>query len=236
MSFARGGELDSLVVQFGVPDSGYDPAAYGEASADFYDQIYGPVAPAVVQTLIALAGSGQVLELGSATGRMAMALHAAGLRDYVGVEASPAMIAAMRAKPACPAMTIVHGDFSGCALPGRFDLIFALVSTFQLLPSARLQAVAFTHLAAHLQPEGVLLLECFDAIEATQRSRLQSATHRILTVTGERDYPVVAFHSTCDTLDAMAQSAGLFCAARWSDWQQRPHAGELRHISLYRLA
>ncbi len=45
-----------------APD--YDPAQYCDACAEFYDQIYGPVARNVVTTLIAQADVGRVLELG----------------------------------------------------------------------------------------------------------------------------------------------------------------------------
>jgi SAM-dependent methyltransferase len=177
-------------------------AAYGDACAAFYDQIYGPVPRALSDTLIELSAGGRVLELGSATGRVALALHRAGLRDYTGVEASTAMIEMMRGKPGCAHFDIVQGDFAHCALPGGFDLIFALVSTFQLLPSAQKQAAAFAHLAAHLSRGGTLLLECFDALAVEDRDRTCLSRHRIVTGAGEHDYPVVEFHSTRETLDA----------------------------------
>jgi SAM-dependent methyltransferase len=228
-TLARGDRYDRY-------DAIYSAAAYGDACAEFYDQLYGPVPAPLVNTLIALADGGRVLELGSATGRMAMALHAAGLQHYVGVEASTAMIEVMRRKPRCSRFDIVHGDFGRCALPGRFDLIFALVSTFQLLPSAVQQAAAFAHLARHLRPGGTLLLECFDALAVEDRDRLCRTRHRVITRAGEREYPVIEFHSTRATLDSMAAAAGLQLAARWSDWQRRHDAGQLHHISLYRLA
>lgn len=212
-----------------------DPAAYGDACAEFYDHLYGSVPRAVITSLLALARGGRVLELGSATGRTALALRSAGLDHYVGVEASSAMIDAMQRKPACREIDVVHGDFVHCALPGRFDLIFALVSTFQLLPTAERQAAAFAHLSAHLNPGGTLLLECFDALQPEDRDQSRQSQHRIVTSAGERDYPVAEFLSTRTNLDAMAEVAGLRLVERWSDWQQRPHAGEIRHISLYRL-
>jgi SAM-dependent methyltransferase len=214
----------------------YSAAAYGDACAEFYDQLYGSVPAAMVTSLIVLAGDGRVLELGSATGRMALALHEAGLQHYVGVEASTAMIEVMRRKPHCSRFDIVHGDFGRCLLPGRFDLIFALVSTFQLLPSAAQQAAAFAHLARHLSPGGTLLLECFDALAVEDRDRSRQTRHRVITRAGECDYPVIEFHSTRATLDAMAAAAGLQLAARWSDWQRRHDTGQLQHISLYRWA
>jgi SAM-dependent methyltransferase len=215
-------------------DDAYDPAQYGDACAGFYDQIYGAVARNVVATLIAQAAGGRVLELGSATGRVALALQAAGLRRYVGVEASVAMIDTMRAKPGGREFDIVHGDFSECALPGRFDLIFALVSTFQLLPSARQQAAAFKHLAAYLNPGGTLLLECFDALTPSAHRRPQQHRHLIQTAQGPREYRVTEYPSTLFELDAMARAAGLGLPMRWADWHRSPHRGEPWHISLYR--
>ena len=213
----------------------HDPAAYGDACAEFYDDLYRGVPRAVTTSLLTLAGGGRVLELGSATGRVALALRHAGLEHYVGVEASTAMIDVMRRKPACRDFDVVHGDFARCTLPGRFDLIFALVSTFHLLPSAEQQTAAFAHLAPHLNPGGTLLLESFDPFEANDRDRRRLSRHRLITGAGERDYPVVEFLSTRGALDAMARAAGLCLAARWSDWQQRADDGGLGHISLYRL-
>jgi SAM-dependent methyltransferase len=211
----------------------HDPAQYGNACAEFYDQIYGAVARNVVTTLIAQAAGGRVLELGSATGRTAFALRAAGLRRYVGVEASMTMIDTMHIKPGGREFDIVHGDFSKCALPGRFDLIFALVSTFQLLPSAQQQAAAFKHLAAHLNPGGTLLLECFDAPAPSARRRSLQHKHLIQTAQGPREYRVTEYPSTPVELDAMAKAAGLGLPIRWVDWHRSPHRGEPWHISLY---
>lgn len=211
----------------------WNPAAYGDACAAFYDQIYGSVPRALIDTLCGLAGAGRALELGSATGRVAMALRVAGMKHYVGVEVSAAMIAAMRAKPACQDIEIIHGEFSECRLPGPFQLIFALVSTFQLLPSAARQALAFAHLARCLGPGGTLLLECFDPLDAATEEDRQPTTYQIQTAAGLRDYPVAKLNSTRSELDAMAAAAGLGLVERWSDWRRTAHAGEPRHISLY---
>jgi SAM-dependent methyltransferase len=211
-----------------------DAAAYGDACADFYDQIYGPVPRVVVERLHTLVGSGRSLELGSATGRVALALRKAGHLRYVGVEASQAMVDALRAKPACLELDIVLGDFAECALPGKFDLIFALVGTFHLLPSLQRQAAAFKHLAAHMMPGGTLLLECFGVSALDHIDQLQQVTHRVDTPAGARDYPVRVFLSTPSELDAMARAAGLHLVERWSGWHMQAYAAGVQHISLYR--
>ncbi len=176
----------------------------------------------------------RILELGSATGRAALALAALGITQYVGVESSPQMIRAMRAKPECHDIYVVHGDFAQCHLPGRFDLIFALVNTFQLLPSAQRQADAFQHLAQHLQTQGCLLLECYDDPAASTGQGAFDACHRLETRSGPRDYRVTGYASSTDELDAMAAGAGLSLRGRWSDWQRTSwRNGDPRHISLY---
>jgi len=175
-----------------------------------------------------------MLELGTGTGRVADALHRAGIVRYVGVESSSRMIAALRARDGCAALDIVHGDFSVCVLPGPFELIFALTSTFHLLASAERQAAAFRHLAAHLSVAGTLLIECNDPIDAADRGRTTHRVHHIDTARGIRPYPVTQYASARDELDAMAGDAGLSCAQRWSDWSRRVDPGAVRHISLYR--
>jgi SAM-dependent methyltransferase len=219
-----------------MPAEQRTPAAYGDACAEFYDQIYGQVPRAVVASLLTLVGAGRSLELGSATGRVALALRAAGHHRYVGVEVSERMIDAMRAKPESRDMQIVQGDFAECALPGAFDLIFALVSTFQLLPSLHRQASAFKNLAAYLAPGGILLLECCAPTLLDNGGPLLHTTYRVHTRNGERDYPISAFLSSPTELDTMALAAGLSLAARWSDWRQQAYAGGAQHISLYRSA
>lgn len=179
----------------------------------------------------------RVLELGSATGRTALALRSSGITEYVGVESSLQMIRAMRAKTNGHELCVVHGDFAECHLPGRFDLIFALVNTFQLLPSAQRQAAAFKHLAQHLQTQGCLLLECYDDPAALTGQGAFDACHRLETRSGPRDYRVNGYASSTDELDAMAAGAGLSLRGRWSDWQRTSwRTGDPRHISLYTAA
>jgi 2-polyprenyl-3-methyl-5-hydroxy-6-metoxy-1,4-benzoquinol methylase len=80
--------------------SEYDASTYGEHIADVYDA--WPTVPAnaaaIVERLAALADRGPVLELGIGTGRIALPLAARGL-DVHGIDASPAMVAKLRAKP-----------------------------------------------------------------------------------------------------------------------------------------
>src|SRR5262245_32086427 len=76
----------------------YDVTTYGERMAEVYDQWPGlpQNTDAVVAALARLAGRGPILELGIGTGRIALPLAQRGLRVY-GIEASPAMVAQLRA-------------------------------------------------------------------------------------------------------------------------------------------
>ena len=71
-----------------------DPGAYGAAFADVYDAWYEDVTdvPSTVDTLVRLAGGGNLLELGVGTGRIAVpvAERLAGRARIVGVDASVA--------------------------------------------------------------------------------------------------------------------------------------------------
>ncbi len=78
----------------------YGPETYGERVADLYDDWYQdhPDTQVTVERLAELAGPGPVLELGVGTGRLALPLAKRGLEVH-GIDASPAMLARLRAKP-----------------------------------------------------------------------------------------------------------------------------------------
>jgi SAM-dependent methyltransferase len=80
----------------------YGPATYGERIAETYDELYGSrfevETAAAVEFLAGLAGPGPALELGIGTGRVALPLAARGIPVH-GIDASPAMVARLRAKP-----------------------------------------------------------------------------------------------------------------------------------------
>ena len=80
---------------------GYGPSTYGDRFADVYDDWYADVSDvdATVGRVAALAGpGGRVLELGAGSGRLAVPLAARGL-DVWAVDASPAMLDRLRARP-----------------------------------------------------------------------------------------------------------------------------------------
>ena len=140
--------------------SEYDASTYGERIADVYDT--WPTVPAnaeaIVARLAALAGGGPVLELGIGTGRIALPLAARGLEVH-GIDASPAMVAKLRAKPGGDRISVTMGDFGEVPAPGRFALIFVVFNTFFGLPTQEGQVRCFAAVSEHLTGDGVFVLE-----------------------------------------------------------------------------
>ncbi len=128
----------------------FGPETYGERVADVYDQWYKPVDTAAeVALLTELAAGGRALELGIGTGRVAVPLAAAGVEVH-GIDASPAMVAQMRAKPGGDAIPVTIGDMADVAVDGEFALVFVVFNTFFQLYSQESQLRCFANVAAAL--------------------------------------------------------------------------------------
>src|SRR5690606_13553239 len=135
----------------------YDPAAYGDDCAGFYDQLYPRLPAPVLSRLLELAGGHPVLDLGVGTGRVAIPVARSG-REVWGVDASQAMLQRLRERAAGLPVTAVHVDLAHFLLPQRFGLIVSMVNTLALLPPQDQQA-CLHRAAAHLRDDGRLLIE-----------------------------------------------------------------------------
>jgi len=209
----------------------FDPAAYGDSCAAYYDQIYPTVPAGVVAALAALAGGGPALELGLATARVAAPLGARGVAVH-GVDASLRMLSRFRARPSAAPVLAAAGDI--CALPYRraFRLVFALVGTLGLLPSVELQRRCLREAARVLEPGGAFLCEAFDESPA---ARPETHSHPILTPAGLAHYRVTFLPTPPAVLDGLAAAAGLALAERWGSWSRTPFVpGRAHCISVYR--
>jgi SAM-dependent methyltransferase len=105
---------------------------------------------------------GPVLDIGAGTGRVTLALAAAGT-DVVGLDIEPALLAALahRAR-ALPVETVV-ADACTFELDRRFGLIVAPMQTLQLLTDR----TGFLRRALiHLRPGGVLAAAVSDAMDS----------------------------------------------------------------------
>ena len=150
-----------------------DAALYGDSFADVYDDWYGDMfdTEGAVQTLLELAGSGPICELGVGTGRLAIPLAAAGL-DVVGIDASAAMLERLAAKEPPASLTAVLGNMASVAEvlaasaregdgapQHRFTLIICAFNTFLNLASEEAQQRCMGQVASLLTENGVFVVE-----------------------------------------------------------------------------
>lgn len=107
---------------------------------------------------------GPVLELGAGTGRLSVALAAAGHR-VVGVEQSSAMLERGRAhaesEGVADRVNLQQGDMRRLELNEKFPLIIAAFNTLMHLYTLPDQDAALTAAASHLAPGGTFAFDLF---------------------------------------------------------------------------
>ena len=236
--------------------SSYD--TYGERVADIYDLWYGDYDQDSVTVLAELAHGGRALELGVGTGRIALPLAAANVEVH-GMDASPSMLARLRAKSGGDRVRINVGNFADVSVEGQFELIYIVFNTFFALTSQEEQVGCFRNVASHLSPKGCFLIEAFvpDIKRFTagqvnwvtkiteERVELDVGQHdpaaqrvfsqKVILADGTvRLYPIQIRYVWPSELDLMAQLAGLRLRERWSSWQRDAFTSESgKHISIY---
>lgn len=135
--------------------------------APFYDLEFGAFADdlPLYRGFAARAG-GPVLELGCGTGRVALALAAAG-HAVTAVDLSPAMLARARAAAARAGLagrvTLLEDDIRSLKKLGeaRFALAFSAINSFLHLETREDQLAALAVVSRHLEPGGLLILDLF---------------------------------------------------------------------------
>jgi SAM-dependent methyltransferase len=238
----------------------YDAATYGERVADIYDDLHGrrPDTAAAVALLEELAGDGPALELAIGTGRVALPLAARGVH-VDGIDASPAMVAKLRAKPGGETISVTMGDFAEVPVEGRYRLVYLVFNTLFALLTQEDQLRCFENVAGHLTDDGVFVIEAFvpdlgrfhrdqhvgavsigvDAVQLdvsrhdamTQRV---DASHLFFSEVGVRMYPVAIRYAWPSELDLMARIAGLRLRDRWAGWSRESFtATSGTHVSVY---
>jgi len=221
-------------------------AKYGDACADYYDELYGAPKRATILRLLEWVGTGEALELGIGTGRTAIPLAREGVR-ISGIEISAAMLEKLQSKPEGAAIPVIFSDFSNVRLSKSYSLIFALCSTIHLLPSEQAQTRCFRNLSLNLTSHGVFVVEAAvpDLVANTNPAfpmeMPSGPSHRVrssvslATGHGNREYCVEMWRSSPEELDRMARKANLELTARWADWMNTPFcAGSPSHVSVYR--
>jgi len=238
----------------------FGPETYGDRVADVYDEWYKPADTAAEVALLAeLAHGGRALELGIGTGRVAIPLAARGVEVH-GIDASPAMVERMRAKPGGDAIAVTIGDMADVPVDGRFALVFVVFNTFFQLYSQETQLQCFANVADHLHPSGRFVIHAFvpdtSRVEAgehlavkeasldrvrldasvfdAQEQRLDTTQVRI-TGDGIRLVHAKLRFAWPPELDLMARLAGLTLEDRWATFDKQPFTGESAfHVSVYR--
>ncbi len=148
------------------PTDTYGAGTYGRAFADVYDEWYHRVTDveattALISSLATETGAdAPILELGVGTGRLALPLARTG-HEVHGIDASPEMLARLRAHD--PAGTVVpHLGDMGRTLPaGPFSVVFAAYNTFFNLVDEDSQRSCLMMIAERLTAAGVLVIEAF---------------------------------------------------------------------------
>jgi len=113
-----------------------------------------------VECLAELAGPGPVLELGVGTGRVALPLVQRGL-VVDGIDASPAMLAKLRAKPGGDRVRVTVGDMAEVGVDASYSLVFVVFNTLFALVSQDEQVRCFANVAGRLAEGGVFVVEAF---------------------------------------------------------------------------
>ena len=241
---------------------GYGPATFGALMADVYDTERGnpPAAKTKrsVEFLADLAGGGTILELAIGTGRVALPLAQRGL-SIAGIDASPEMVAKLRAKPGGDAIPVTIGDIADFDVDGSYDLVFLVFNTLFNLTAQADQVSCFQSVARHLAPTGAFALEafvpdvarfadgqCVRGSDVTiDSATLEVSVHDpvaqtiqyqyiVITEDGTRLYPVPMRYVWPSELDLMARLAGLELRERWGGWDRSPFtATSSEHVSVY---
>jgi ubiquinone/menaquinone biosynthesis C-methylase UbiE len=139
---------------------------YEGSLARNYDALYGvmrdPSGDAAFYRALAVETGGPVLELGCGTGRVLLPIAALGIA-CVGVDASPAMLTALRAKDPPFNLELVEARMETFDLGGRrFRLVTCPFRAFLHLLDVESQLAALANIRRHLAPGGVFAFDIFD--------------------------------------------------------------------------
>jgi SAM-dependent methyltransferase len=242
---------------------GYGASTYGDLIADAYDTWHGlPDDAADAAGLLAeLAGTGPALELAIGTGRIALPLAARGVEVH-GIDASEAMIAALRRKPGGDRIPVTVGDFADVGVDGSFRLVYVVYNTFYMLLTQEEQVRCFRNVAAHLAEDGVFVIQAFvpDVTRFVRQQQVsvdrvevdtvvldvsrhdpvaQTVDSQQIVVRGDgiRLQPVRLRYAWPAELDLMARLAGLRLRDRWAGWRREPFTASAgSHVSVYATA
>ena len=242
-----------------VSEQARDYARFAGVYDVWYPDRFFPDRDHTVSVLADLAAGGRSLELGIGTGRVALPLAQRGVEVH-GIDISEEMVAQLRAKPGGDAIPVSIGDFAEVDVEGRFSLIFVIFNTLSVLLTQDDQIRCFANAAAHLEPDGVFVVEAFGPqfpveFRGGQRGQAglvdadiaildvgnydpveQRASVQYLVFSGDKPimYPAQSRYASPAELDLMARLAGLRRQQRWGNWRREPMTAESKlHVSVY---
>ena len=241
-----------------------EPSIYGDRIADVYDDWYERATDVegTVATVVRLAAGRPVLELGIGTGRLAVPMLAAGL-EVRGIDASPAMVAKLRAKVG-DRIPVTVADFLDVPAPGpiagqdeprtfgvvllAFNALLNLTDEDDQLRCLRRCAqlgnrvIVEAFVPGDAAPPSAVDVRHVDADEvrlSAYRIVDGVVTGSIVSITeaGIRLRPWSVRMTAPTRLDHLAAAAGLELETRWSGWRGEPFGdGSDRAVTVYRSA
>jgi SAM-dependent methyltransferase len=173
--------------------------------------------------------------------------------EVFGVDASPAMLARLRAKPGGADLPVTLADMAGPEPPGPFALVLVAFNTLFNLTTGAAQQQCISNAANRLIPGGRLVIEAFvpePGAPASEEITIRSADptrvvvsvsrHHPATQTADGEYVEISatevirrpwriLYATTDQLDTMAAQAGLTNEGRWADWSDAPFSQHSNH-------
>jgi hypothetical protein len=229
-----------------------EPSTYGERIADVYDDWYADATDVDGTVATVLRYGGPVLELGIGTGRLALPMVAAGLVVH-GVDASPAMVERLRAKPGGDAIPVTIGDFADVPVEGAYGVALLAFNALLNLTNKDAQVrclrrcgqladrvITETLVPGDDAPANGLEVRHVDADEVRLSAyRIEdgvvSGSFVSITEAGVRLRPWTVRLALPDELDRVALAAGLVVESRWSGWREEPFvATSERAVTVYR--
>jgi len=233
----------------------------GKAASDYDEGVAFNFAPEIlqptIQRLAELANGGDCLEFAIGTGRVALPLHAHGLR-VDGIEFSPDMIAELRKKPGGNALDVRQGDMTTTELGRSYSLVFLVFNTIMNLATQEAQVQCFRNAAKHLNKGGKFVVEVmvpalrlyppgaiavpsdvssghlgFDTYETA--SQKLTSHHVTIAADGSSHSNSIPFRYVWPSeLDLMAEIAGLKLHWRHGDWNNTAFDDNSKaHVSVW---
>ena len=239
-----------------MPENYFDERIAKSYEAKWPELFEPAVVEPAVRFLAELAGTGDALELGVGTGRIAIPLSRRGVRVH-GIDLSPDMIAQLRANPGGDAIGVTVGDFATTGVAGTFTLAYLVRNTIMNLTTQDEQVACFQNVAAHLQPGGCFVIEVgvpqlqrlppgetvrafaltpthlgFDEFDVANQGLV---SHHYSAVDGELELLSMPFRYVWPAeLDLMARLAGLTLRERWAGWRREPFTSDsAKHVSVW---